>query len=388
MFNTEERLRTRVKLWLGRRVRPNGLQEVAELNAAIGTATGEVRDSNQDRAVLLRLNPVSNHERPLMAAVLCDGVGGLMDGGECAELALASFVASMASNPNLELGQLVRSAVQSANLAVHRAYGGRGGTTMVGMVVSLTQGVGFSVGDSRAYALTDGRTLTQLSVDDTIGEEIQRLKGSKALPEGLLPYARHLVQYIGIGEDLVTNVFVLPGDIRGLILTSDGAHSSPYPVLSGLFAHATDAVTAVNRTIQLSRWLGGGDNATMIWVSPSQNWKIQDPSGLRHLEVWDSFAKIDLDVGTEQETTNPTAKQQDKGTQRAPKFVPGSKRATGKQSKPAVKRERDKKNPKPALANERTLEIEVQSDQSDDVIDPSVGSEPEPETSEVLENIG
>lgn len=65
-----------------------------EIGAALGTTIGEVRQENQDRAVIARL-PISENGRTGIVAVVCDGMGGMVDGSHCAEIGIAHFPGSL-----------------------------------------------------------------------------------------------------------------------------------------------------------------------------------------------------------------------------------------------------------------------------------------------------
>ena len=73
--------------WLMRKSPVSAVRRVAELPIAMASDIGLVRSENQDRAAILRIQLTEG--RSSVVVVLCDGMGGMSDGAECASLAIA-----------------------------------------------------------------------------------------------------------------------------------------------------------------------------------------------------------------------------------------------------------------------------------------------------------
>ena len=198
----DECVRNRIDAWLDRRVKDQSVNEFDSLAACVGTTLGNVREENQDRAVIVRFTS----EKPLRSFLLfsvCDGLGGMQDGARCARLAVAEVISELIHNdgPNSKV-RLLR-AVSSANTLVTNEYGGRGGTTLSAVLVASSgQAWATNVGDSRIYQYTPNLGCKQISVDDTIAGQIQRLRGLTSIELDRTHFSDHLAQYIGIGEEL------------------------------------------------------------------------------------------------------------------------------------------------------------------------------------------
>lgn len=73
----EDNLQIRLYNWLMRRTTNSALRRVGELPLVISSNIGVVRDENQDRVAVLRMQPGLGHS--FVVTALCDGMGG--DGG-------------------------------------------------------------------------------------------------------------------------------------------------------------------------------------------------------------------------------------------------------------------------------------------------------------------
>ena len=181
-------LRERVLSWLARPVRDTAVNECDSEMAVIGTSLGNVRGENQDRAVIVRYTSPEPHASFVLAA-LCDGLGGMQDGSRCAQLGLAETILSLICSRDYNPKARFYRAVEAANTAIYNRYHERGGTTFSGILVPAKgPAIGINVGDSRIYERSKGR-VRQLSIDDTIAGQIQRLKGL-SLRQATLPCRR------------------------------------------------------------------------------------------------------------------------------------------------------------------------------------------------------
>ena len=252
----DEFVKSRIAAWLARRVKDQAVNEYDSLAACIGTALGNVRGENQDRAAIVRFTS----ERPSQSFLLfsvCDGLGGMQDGARCARLALAEVVSVLVHYDDLDSKARLLRAVSSANTLLTNEYRGRGGTTLSAVLVAPNgQAWGTNVGDSRIYQYMPNRNCKQISVDDTIAGQIQHLRGIGSIEIDRTHFSAHLAQYIGIGEELEPHSFEI--DIATheshYLLTSDGAHGPVSSALTGLAIHAPSPADLVKRILHLSKW--------------------------------------------------------------------------------------------------------------------------------------
>jgi PPM family protein phosphatase len=290
-WNTKPFILSRIAGWLRRPQRPHATNDIPELGASIGTTTGEVRKENQDRVIAARFADQPG-AYPFTLFAICDGVGGMTDGGTCAEIALASLLENLVRNPGMKMKQRLTIALRAANDDVFRRYHQRGGTTIALLCLSANERIAATVGDTRVYLVTATGPAKQVSIDDTVAGELVRLKNVD--PKKLESFANELAQYIGIGPELEPRFYDLPaGAGTAYALASDGAYEIGLPTFEHILTNAPTPQIAVSRVLQVSRWIGGRDNASVIFAktapSPGESaqlWAV--------LEVWDTAAKLEL----------------------------------------------------------------------------------------------
>lgn len=277
--------------WLLRRTAPTGVRRVASLAAAVASEIGSVRKENQDRAIIARGTDKQGRDFAIVA--VADGIGGMRDGANCAAIALGTYVASMYQHARSGAGSSedwIRRAVNAANQAVFTKFRGDGGSTLVALLVRPGYpACWLSVGDSRVYRST-GESLTQVSVDDTIAGQLG--KGSEATFE-----QSKLLQFIGMGDELEPHIAAFDvGSTDAVLLTTDGVHYlAPTPGWLGRIAdNAPDPGMCVKRLVDLAKWCGGHDNATVAMIALSVDRETEGMPLYPCLEVWDAFGELQI----------------------------------------------------------------------------------------------
>lgn len=288
----------RISHWLNRETRKSSTFEAPGL-AAIGTSIGLVRTENQDRALLARFNGDSPNNSFLLLA-LCDGLGGMVEGGKCAEVALSVVITYLLENPNEASASGLRSALLVANQEIYKLFQANGGTTIAAVLVPKTNpATAASVGDSRIYIQPRDGALKQLSADDSIAGELNRLGVKRDIEPNSDLFGGRLTQFLGVGPEMEPHLYPLQRDLQGkLLMTSDGAHGAHQSVIQALVANATNAQAAAQRLIQLATWTGGRDNATVICGSLEAILHGPDSGSSEKnlLELWDSNGSFELIV--------------------------------------------------------------------------------------------
>lgn len=287
-------IQTQLTTWLLRRTSAGGVRRVAPLEAAIASEIGNIRTDNQDRAVIVRGRDRRGRDYAVVA--VADGIGGMRDGAACASLAIGALVAALdqqAQRGEMEGKQWIRQAVCAADEAVFAQSRGDGGSTLVALVIRPGFSVHWvSVGDSRVYS-TSGKSLTQVSVDDTIAGQLGKS------PEGGFEQSK-LLQFIGMGSELEPHIAEFEHKAAdSVILTTDGIHylSSTPSLLGQIVSNAPDPGTCVKRLAELAKWCGGPDNATVAMISLSTNWEPDYRPPYPCLEVWDAFGELQIIQG-------------------------------------------------------------------------------------------
>ena len=177
------------------------------------------REEQQDAFGISRMD---RYEAEGLLAVLCDGMGGMAEGGKIATETAAELVSLF---PWEEDGFVPRWARQRS-ARVYRQFRGHGGTTLVAAQVKGDRLSFWCVGDSDLFLLREGKLYSLNTRQEYQNELILRaLGGAFPLEEAFLdPQSGALSEYIGKEEvhgDCSRMPFpLLPGD--ALLLCSDG----------------------------------------------------------------------------------------------------------------------------------------------------------------------
>jgi len=257
-----------VKAWLDCLPSRTSVTEVPELLGAVGSSTGSVRKTNEDRTCIAKFVDPHRPENTFALAIVCDGIGGLERGGDAATLAIAATIEYLVGSDQYEHdSNAVRlsSAISYANQVVYEELHGAGGTTLCCFMMSpVGYPMGVSVGDSRLYGLgADG--LLQLSVDDTIGQELANLRNIRTEAIEALEFSDDLSQFVGSGADLRLDAHLpeLESIRNGVIVASDGVWKMLGPTFPRIAKNSPSMHELVRRGIQASLWCGGLDNASL-----------------------------------------------------------------------------------------------------------------------------
>ncbi|WP_409011714.1 PP2C family protein-serine/threonine phosphatase [Aeromonas salmonicida] len=237
---------------LARGVLSRGLHSIDGGAIAIASDLGIKRTENQDRAAVMKFR--TRTALYTLAAVV-DGMGGMRDGEQAAELAISTFFSSVLGSIHLGSEQAITQATLAANNAVFAFANGKGGSTLSALLLcSDDVNVTVNVGDSRIYAKDSAlNKLIRLSVDDSLAEAVG---GS----------GTELLQFIGMGEGIKPHVAPLKSEVSQIYLTTDGVHYIEPKTLSDIVESAERVNQIVERLIATARWCGGPDNASICAV--------------------------------------------------------------------------------------------------------------------------
>jgi hypothetical protein len=241
-------------------------------------------------------------------------------------------------NPTGALDCLLDSALRFANDEVFRFLRGEGGAAVV--LAAWKGGASFvaNVGDARAYSVAGPNSqIKQLTIDDTLDAELARLGRRRASEPEL---HRGLVQFIGVGPELEPHIVAVPDSSRGLLLSSDGAHSIPAAVLEWIVRGAAQLQLLPERLVTASEWHGGRDNATAIVV------------GLQNGAPAEPFGAADFWIAAERVAVAATAFQQLPAGPKANPAAPVEPREPGRATR-GKRGGGGRERPKPDLREER-----------------------------------
>ncbi|SPD46712.1 PP2C family protein-serine/threonine phosphatase [Cupriavidus neocaledonicus] len=244
-------------------------RHIESLGVAVGTHPGLLRSRNEDRHGLVQVTSL-NGER-LTAAILCDGVGGSEMGDAAASIAIATIIGVLVTcSRATPVKDLLSAAIRASDDSVRSLLHGRG-TTTLSIILGSAQGqiVGANVGDSRIFSWQFGE-LTQLSIDDTLENELKRLPAgdmSALRARGLMGSLSQAIGETGrTANDLKINFIDGEKFPKGAILASDGAWKEAPDGFNAILAHAELASDAMRRVIAFATWAGGTDNISLIAI--------------------------------------------------------------------------------------------------------------------------
>jgi serine/threonine protein phosphatase PrpC len=270
-----------VSTWLLRSNVSYAIRHVSRPSSVLGTTRGRVRTENQDIAVVAVFNDPAN-AASFRACVVCDGLGGMEQGAQCAAEATSQFLAHLiATAPIGDRNRRLRDAVEHANREVYRRYQERGGTTIAAVLWTASGASAITVGDTRIYKQGETGNLIKLTVDDTIAGRIAELDGKSEGARSGGPFGHHLAQFIGQRSPVSPQILeadILVGDTgkgaasrSGLLITTDGIHRIGNETLQLIARHASSARELMQRLVSVSEWTGGADNATALYVSLNES---------------------------------------------------------------------------------------------------------------------
>lgn len=234
------------------------------------TDKGKVRKENQDSFVLEKL------DNGIVAAVICDGMGGANAGRIASESASSAFMEhllpELEKDPEADIGKLVTEAAAYANAAVYqrsiseKACRGMG-TTIVGAVVRESEATVFNIGDSRAY-IRDGADFRRITRDHSLVEELVQSGEITSEEARVHPKKNLITRALGIGPEVKCDIFVseLPAKAR-LILCSDGlSNMIPDNELFEQCRKSREPRTLCHALMKKALSRGAPDNVTVIAI--------------------------------------------------------------------------------------------------------------------------
>jgi serine/threonine protein phosphatase PrpC len=255
---------------------------------AAGTDPGCERETNEDRYLVAPTDLGIGY-------FVFDGMGGEPGGEAAAQISADSVLEFFDQHAVTDAEEALRESIGLAQrrLLEMRAAPGRGsmGTTVVGAYVNGSRVGIASVGDSRAYKISDG-VIEQLTSDHTI---VQQLVDAGHLdPQDALLHPQSHVLTRCLGSEISfaidsRSLWLWPSKIGQLgdvlVLCSDGLYSmvSDQEICEIIGQMSPDA--AVTRLISVARDRGGFDNITVIVVALNGKLHTRPPATLAEPEI-------------------------------------------------------------------------------------------------------
>jgi serine/threonine protein phosphatase PrpC len=286
-------MHSKIYNWLIRNTPGSGFRKVNSFPVILASEIGIVRKDNQDKVVAFQIN---NKTNKIFSIILCDGMGGMINGAECAALTISSFIMSIYYSNKKFISEKAIDAVKTANSAVFKRHNGRGGSTLSAILFDCNNNlVGINVGDSRIYSL-ERQKINKITIDDTIAEHISNKEE--------FDYTRknELLQYIGIGDSIEPHLIKINKNYDSLLLTSDGLHFVGAEILNRIFISASEKNVIAKRLTELSKWLGGQDNASISIIDTMHS--PFDSNEDFSIQIWDPFSEFFICLNGTSENKN------------------------------------------------------------------------------------
>lgn len=207
-------------------------RKVPELKTLVTTATGN-RKYQQDAAYVTPSKVLASNKKTKVMALVCDGMGGMADGGKASQTAIQMMVQGfqkIEKVQDINIPDFFLRGIQAIDRTIHsfpKEDGKGSGTTMVACIAEDNKLYWASVGDSRIYIIR-GNQMSQVTRDHNYWFRLQEMvkEGKMTLEEARAHKKKEaLISFLGIGNvslmDINTTPFELQyGDV--VMLCSDG----------------------------------------------------------------------------------------------------------------------------------------------------------------------
>ena len=233
------------------------------------TDIGRLRQLNQDF--------VFTSELPLGALdnlfLVADGMGGHKAGDYASKCAVETVIQMCSESKGKRMVSAISDAINEANTRIRRkAMEDENmvgmGTTMVLATVSDDTLTVANVGDSRLYIVSDENTITQITRDHSLVEEMVRMGGIDRVSARNHPDKNIITRAIGATGNVNIDFFEVPlkdGDV--ILMCSDGlSNMIDDKEILKIVSSEEDIEESAAKLIETANSNGGSDNISVVLI--------------------------------------------------------------------------------------------------------------------------
>lgn len=318
------------------------------------------REENQDRVIYAELQTNQPDRRFALAAIF-DGIGGMIDGGKCANMAIVSILSQLLTIQRTKGRIAIIEAMNAANAKLWSKYKGRGGTTFAGLFFESKRQTALNTGDSRVYSYNVSRGLSRHSVDDKLGNQLAKMAGLESIdinPE----IADRLGQYLGMQGPIRPNIFPIKRtstqtESSRFLLTTDGIHSISDCNIENILRGFTDPRSTATSLLEAGRSASSDNGTVAILDSPTFE-PSPDPN-FECIRIWSTEGCFSFSFQTPKPTIRNTRlpqKIQPSESPPPPRQQPPTFHS--KSAEPSADEEQDQGNKKQPRKAQQEVQIE------------------------------
>ncbi len=207
-------------------------RRVPELHTLMFTDTGN-RQYQQDAVYISKSRMLAANKRTRILGIVCDGMGGMADGGKASQTAIQMMVQGFQQIerlPAVDIPAFFRRGIVAVDQAIcqfPKENGKGSGTTMVAVIAEDNKLYWASVGDSRIY-IVRGTSMKQVTRDHNYWMRLQEMvaAGQMTMEEAMGKRQKEaLISFLGIGNVSLMDINTEPFEMQlgdTVMLCSDG----------------------------------------------------------------------------------------------------------------------------------------------------------------------
>lgn len=207
-------------------------RKVQELCTLSYTETGN-RQYQQDAVYVSKSRILASNKITRILGVVCDGMGGMADGGKASRTAIQMMVQGfkqIEKLPSVDIPAFFRQGIMAIDRTIHEfpTENGRGsGTTMVAVIAEDNKLYWASVGDSRIYIIRN-KKMWQVTRDHNYWLRLQEMVAAGQMTQEEAMGKRQkeaLISFLGIGNISLMDIKAQPYELQigdTVMLCSDG----------------------------------------------------------------------------------------------------------------------------------------------------------------------